>query len=254
MIFTKRLRDGVRRGTITCSVRIWTRPHVKAGSRYRMDEGEIEVDSIEPIDILRYHLGAGAKVRLLECGRPARDREARSRRKHLSGPVPLCASGETFDAAKGCVSSLAICYPAGSERTLSGVRARSARGARRCRAALDVRGRRVVPAGPFLRDPRGRCSLSQGGRRDSPEVRGGWIEAVQALFESKWHDELLLCSGGSAGERARTCPVGSSCHRRREPSEWTSSRKERAFVATTSFSSARRRQSASCPSDRRTPG
>ena len=25
------------------------RPHVKVGSRYRMDEGEIEVDSIEPI-------------------------------------------------------------------------------------------------------------------------------------------------------------------------------------------------------------
>jgi hypothetical protein len=49
MTFTKRLRDGVRRGEITCSVRIWTRPHVKARNRYRMEEGEIEVDSIEPI-------------------------------------------------------------------------------------------------------------------------------------------------------------------------------------------------------------
>src|ERR1700683_100612 len=49
MMFTKRLRDGVRRGEITCSVRIWVRPHVKVGTRYRMDEGEIEVDSIEPI-------------------------------------------------------------------------------------------------------------------------------------------------------------------------------------------------------------
>ena len=49
MIFAKRLREGVRRGEITCSVRIWTRPHVKAGGRYRMEEGEIEVDSIEPI-------------------------------------------------------------------------------------------------------------------------------------------------------------------------------------------------------------
>jgi hypothetical protein len=49
MIFTKRLREGVRRGEITCSVRIWTRPHVKAGQRYKMEEGEIEVDSIEPI-------------------------------------------------------------------------------------------------------------------------------------------------------------------------------------------------------------
>jgi hypothetical protein len=49
MLFTRRLREGVRRGEITCSVRIWTRPHVKVGGRYRMDEGEIEVESIEPI-------------------------------------------------------------------------------------------------------------------------------------------------------------------------------------------------------------
>jgi hypothetical protein len=51
MIFTKRLRDGVRRGVITCSVRIWMRPHVKVGNRYRMEEGEIEVDSVLPIEL-----------------------------------------------------------------------------------------------------------------------------------------------------------------------------------------------------------
>jgi hypothetical protein len=51
MTFTKRLRDGVRRGDITCSVRIWTRPHVKVRGRYKMEEGEIEVDSIEPIGL-----------------------------------------------------------------------------------------------------------------------------------------------------------------------------------------------------------
>ncbi len=49
MMFAQRLRDGVRRGEITSSVRIWTRPHVKVGGRYRMEEGEIEVDSIDPI-------------------------------------------------------------------------------------------------------------------------------------------------------------------------------------------------------------
>jgi len=49
MVFAKRLREGVRRGEITCSVRIWTRPHVKAGGRYPMEEGEIQVDSIQPI-------------------------------------------------------------------------------------------------------------------------------------------------------------------------------------------------------------
>ncbi|HEX5111185.1 MAG TPA: hypothetical protein VFV95_22185 [Vicinamibacterales bacterium] len=50
MVFTKRLREGVRRGRIRCSVRIWMRPHVKVGGRYPMDEGHIEVDSIEPIE------------------------------------------------------------------------------------------------------------------------------------------------------------------------------------------------------------
>ena len=51
MMFAKRLREGVRRGEITCSVRIWMRPHVTVGVRYRMGEGEIEVDSIEPIGL-----------------------------------------------------------------------------------------------------------------------------------------------------------------------------------------------------------
>ena len=51
MVFAKRLRDGVRRGEITCSVRIWTSPHVTVGKRYPMGDGEIEVDSIAPIGL-----------------------------------------------------------------------------------------------------------------------------------------------------------------------------------------------------------
>jgi len=51
VVFTKRLRDRVRSGEITCSVRIWTRPHVKVGHRYPMEEGEIEIDSIDPIGL-----------------------------------------------------------------------------------------------------------------------------------------------------------------------------------------------------------
>jgi hypothetical protein len=50
MTFAKHLREGVRRGHITCSVRIWIRPRVSVGTRYRMEDGEIEVDSIEPIE------------------------------------------------------------------------------------------------------------------------------------------------------------------------------------------------------------
>ena len=50
MVFAKHLREGIRRGRIKCSVRIWMRPHVKVGGRYRMDEGYVVVDLIEPID------------------------------------------------------------------------------------------------------------------------------------------------------------------------------------------------------------
>lgn len=52
MIFTKRLRPGVLRGDITCSVRIWQRPKVKAGNRYlSTGMGQVEVDSIQQIEL-----------------------------------------------------------------------------------------------------------------------------------------------------------------------------------------------------------
>ena len=51
MVFTKRLRESIRRGRIKCSIRVWLRPHVKVGGRYPMDDGHIVVDSIEPIEI-----------------------------------------------------------------------------------------------------------------------------------------------------------------------------------------------------------
>jgi hypothetical protein len=51
MVFSKQLREGIRRGRIRCSVRIWMRPHVKVGGRYPMDDGHVVVDSIEPMDL-----------------------------------------------------------------------------------------------------------------------------------------------------------------------------------------------------------
>ena len=52
MDFTKRLRPGVQRGDITCSIRIWHSPRVKAGKRYdSTGVGHIEIDSIEPIEL-----------------------------------------------------------------------------------------------------------------------------------------------------------------------------------------------------------
>ena len=49
MVFTRRLRDGVRSGRIRCSIRIWQHPHVKAGGYYAMEEGRILVSSIDTI-------------------------------------------------------------------------------------------------------------------------------------------------------------------------------------------------------------
>jgi hypothetical protein len=51
MVFTKRLRARVRSGEITSSIRIWISPRVTVGKRYQMEEGHIEIDSIEPIGL-----------------------------------------------------------------------------------------------------------------------------------------------------------------------------------------------------------
>ena len=51
MHFLEALRDRVRRGEITCSVRIWQRPHVKVGGRYALPPGQIEVDAVIPIQL-----------------------------------------------------------------------------------------------------------------------------------------------------------------------------------------------------------
>jgi hypothetical protein len=50
MMFAKRLREGVMNGDITASVRIWQRPHVKVGGRYRLGPGEIHVTSVREIE------------------------------------------------------------------------------------------------------------------------------------------------------------------------------------------------------------
>jgi hypothetical protein len=49
VLFVKYLRDAIRSGAVTTSVRVWHQPRVTAGKRYRMEDGQIEVDSIEPI-------------------------------------------------------------------------------------------------------------------------------------------------------------------------------------------------------------
>lgn len=50
MHFTRRLREPVKSGEITTSVRIWKRPHVKVGNRYALGDGSIVVDRLSVID------------------------------------------------------------------------------------------------------------------------------------------------------------------------------------------------------------
>ena len=49
MTFTKRLHAPIMAGEITCSVRIWRRPHVKVGGVYRLGPGSVEVTALREI-------------------------------------------------------------------------------------------------------------------------------------------------------------------------------------------------------------
>jgi hypothetical protein len=51
MQFTKRLREPIMRGDVTCSVRIWRSPHVKVGGRYRLGPGVVKVTSVRQIQL-----------------------------------------------------------------------------------------------------------------------------------------------------------------------------------------------------------
>ncbi len=67
-------------GEITVSVRLWSRPQARAGGRYRVGLGEIEVDSIEVLPF-----GAVTDDDVRRCGEV--DREALRARAAHAGPV-----------------------------------------------------------------------------------------------------------------------------------------------------------------------
>lgn len=49
MVFAKQIREGIKRGRIKITIRVWMNPRVKAGGRYPLDDGHVVVDSIVPI-------------------------------------------------------------------------------------------------------------------------------------------------------------------------------------------------------------
>lgn len=48
-MFSKRLHEPIMAGEITCSVRVWQGPRVKAGNRYPLGPGAVRVTSIREI-------------------------------------------------------------------------------------------------------------------------------------------------------------------------------------------------------------
>jgi len=78
--FSRELRNDVLAGDITLSVRLWKRPQIKEGSRYRVGLGEIEVDAIE---LLPFAAITEEDVR--RAGEP--DREALRQRAAHAGPI-----------------------------------------------------------------------------------------------------------------------------------------------------------------------
>ena len=48
MQFLKRLRERIRQGEITSTIRIWQSPRVRVGGRYPLPPGLVVVDSIMP--------------------------------------------------------------------------------------------------------------------------------------------------------------------------------------------------------------
>ena len=61
MMFTKRLREPVMRGEVTCSVRIWQRPHVKTGGRYPLDKLPLHEDHKDTKKLLEVYPSGAPK-------------------------------------------------------------------------------------------------------------------------------------------------------------------------------------------------
>jgi hypothetical protein len=80
MEFSRELREDVLAGDITLSVRLWKRPRVREGGRYRVGLGAIEVDAIE---LVPFAAVSGEDVR--RSGE--RDREALRVRAAHAGTI-----------------------------------------------------------------------------------------------------------------------------------------------------------------------
>lgn len=51
MQFLRSLRERIRNGEITSTVRLWQRPHVRVGGRYALSPGQIEVTKLYEVSL-----------------------------------------------------------------------------------------------------------------------------------------------------------------------------------------------------------
>jgi hypothetical protein len=79
-MFSPDLRDAVANGEITVSIRLWSRPRVKAGGRYQTAGVVIEIDSMELLPF-----AAVTAVDVRRAGE--RDRDGLRERAAHAGPV-----------------------------------------------------------------------------------------------------------------------------------------------------------------------
>ena len=79
-MFRADLREGVASGEITVSIRLWNRPKVKPGARYRTAGVVVEIDSVE---LLPFSAVTTADIR--RAGE--RDRESLRARAAHAGPI-----------------------------------------------------------------------------------------------------------------------------------------------------------------------
>ena len=80
MQFSAELRDAVADGRITVSYRLWSRPKVKPGGRYRSGDVVIEVDEVELVPF-----SSITPEDLAQTGEP--DLESLRRRAAHAGPI-----------------------------------------------------------------------------------------------------------------------------------------------------------------------
>jgi hypothetical protein len=80
MQFVKALRERIRSGEVSCSVRLWQRPHVRVGGQYSLHPGKIVVTSLMEISLadvtpaLARRSGFAGVVALLKIARHGRGR------------------------------------------------------------------------------------------------------------------------------------------------------------------------------------